>query len=463
MVRLASGSTDLLDSWKAIAEYLHRDVRTVQRWERTRRFPVHRLPGGRKPGVFALKSELDSWLGTEVSPRPPSVAVLPFASLSTERDAQCFTDGLADGIITALAQVPGLRVIARSSSFAFRDQALDVREIGSMLNAGAILEGSVQWSGDRIRVSAQLVDASSGFHLWSDLYDRPRADVFDIQDEITRSVVRGLKVTLSGEGPLVHRHSPNQQAYALWLRGRHLSLRLTPESLAESRECFRRALMLDSEYPQAWLGLADNYWQQAFLGLERPLEAVPQSREAAWRALDYDPCLGEAFAILASIQAAYDFNWQGAERTFNTALHFSPASASVHRAIALFLYEPLRRFDEALEQLEQARELDPLSAVSHFQLGRLFLFRREFDRASGFLRTALDIDPGNPLPLGVVGAIQDLDQTFGRLQRSLEERDPQIVYLPVNPDYDPIRRDPRFHKLLEAMHLPAALEACPAL
>ena len=196
MASPTSASSDVLDSWKLIAEYLHRDVRTLQRWERTKHLPVHRLPGGPKPGVFALKPELDAWRRTSTLPVMPSVAVLPFASLSSETAALHFCDGLADDIITALAQIPGLQVTARTSSFAYRDKALNVREVGNVLNAGALLEGSVQWSGDRIRVSAQLVDASTGYHLWSDFYDRSLADVFEIQDDITRSVVRGLKVAL---------------------------------------------------------------------------------------------------------------------------------------------------------------------------------------------------------------------------------------------------------------------------
>jgi TolB-like protein len=393
MASPSTASSDILDSWKLIAEYLHRDVRTLQRWERTKLLPVHRLPGGPKPGVFALKSELDAWRRNSTVPVMPSVAVLPFASLSSETEALHFCDGLADDIITALAQVPGLQVTARTSSFAFRDNATSVREIGTALNASALLEGSVQWVGDRIRVSAQLIDASSGYHLWSQSYDRSPADVFEIQDDITRSVVRGLKVALVCDRTLMHRHTANHAAYCLWLKGRALALRQSPESLAESGDCFKRALMLDCEYALAWLGLADNHWQQAYFGMERPRQAIPLARDAAQLALDYDPTLGEAFCILACVQAAYDFNWRGAERTFQTALHFSPSSAIVRGSFGLFLLEPLGRLDQALEQLELALAFDPLSAVSHFQLGHLFMLRRDYDRALPILQTALELDP----------------------------------------------------------------------
>ena len=179
-------SSDTLDSWKAIAAYLHRDVRTVMRWERVRGLPVHRVPGGGKPGVYALKSELDGWwkstpahLGEATEqpaphPRAPAVAVLPFANLSGDKDNEYFSDGLADEIITVLTRIQGLRVTARTSSFAFRGRYQDVREIGARLGVSALLEGSVQRSGGRVRVSAQLVETRNGFHLWSEYYDRER-------------------------------------------------------------------------------------------------------------------------------------------------------------------------------------------------------------------------------------------------------------------------------------------------
>ena len=174
---------DRLDSWKEIASYLRRDVRTVMRWEDSRGLPVHRLPGGQKPGVYALRSELDAWRNRarlrlvqpaeRPAPRPrmPSVAVLPFANLSADKENEYFSDGLADDIIAALTRIPGLRVTARTSSFAFRGKEQDVREIGMALGVSTLLEGSVQRSGGRVRVSAQLVDTAEGFHLWGERYD----------------------------------------------------------------------------------------------------------------------------------------------------------------------------------------------------------------------------------------------------------------------------------------------------
>lgn len=191
----------MLDSWKAIADYLQRDVRTLQRWERTKGLPLHRLPGGCKPRVYALKTELDAWLGWQHSGSPPplypTIAVLPFLILSAELEAQYFTDGLADGIITALAQVEGLNVTARTSSFAFRGRECDARQIGAALDADVLLEGSVQWSREAIRVSAQLVDVNTGTHLWGELFDRPKDNPFEAQADITRCIVGGLMLKLA--------------------------------------------------------------------------------------------------------------------------------------------------------------------------------------------------------------------------------------------------------------------------
>src|SRR5512140_3437995 len=200
---------EVLDSWKEISRYLNRDVRTVQRWEHTRGLPVRRMPGGAKPGVYAVKSELDRWLGRSrihaaseedagAAPAPPpSVAVLPFLNLTGEQQAQYFADGLADEVITALSRLPGLRVTARTSSFAFRGKEQDVCEIGRRLKARAVLEGSVRRSGSRIRVTAQLVETLQGYHLWSERFDRELTDVFAIQDEITQAIADALRVQLT--------------------------------------------------------------------------------------------------------------------------------------------------------------------------------------------------------------------------------------------------------------------------
>lgn len=208
-------ASDVVNSWKEIAAYLGRDVRTAVRWEQTRGLPVHRLPGGPKPAVYALRSELELWRssrGTRPAPgdegelaaqterqEAPALAVLPFASLSDEKENEYFSDGLADAIITELSGTPGLRVVARTSSFAFRGRKLDAREIGVQLGVQTLLEGSVQKAGGRVRVSAQLVTCQDGCHIWSSRYDRELSDVFTVQEEIAAAIAAALKFHIGRE------------------------------------------------------------------------------------------------------------------------------------------------------------------------------------------------------------------------------------------------------------------------
>ena len=205
-----------------------------------------------------LKRERESGRAA-AAPSAPSLAVLPFANLSADQENEYFSDGLAEDIIDALTQVPGLRVMARTSAFAFRGKEQDVREIGARLNVEHILEGSVRKAGNRIRVTAQLVKASDGYHLWSQRFDREMTDVFAIQDEISQAIVEKLRVRLAADRPLVKRHTENVEAYNLYLKARYQLLRFTPEGIAKSKEYYEQAIALDPNYALAWHGLAGFY------------------------------------------------------------------------------------------------------------------------------------------------------------------------------------------------------------
>jgi serine/threonine-protein kinase len=415
MTQAASGlAAETLDSWKAIASHLRRDVRTVMRWERVRGLPVHRVPGGGKPGVYALKSELEAWLGGtrlhSVEPGRsgaaqafmPCVAVLPFTNLSAERANEYFSDGLADEIITALTRIPGLRVTARTSSFAFRQKQTDVREIGAALGVGSLLEGSVQRSGCRIRISAQLVDVASGFHLWSEHYDRDVGDAFAIQDEISHAVAGALHVRLV---PLpTARRTTNLLAYHEWLRGRHLQGH-EDVPLAQSLACFAQAIALDPSFPQPYLGLAEILRASANFGLVRPGNAGDEGWKAIQKAMSLDDSLGEAYALSGAYRAWLDFDWKGAAADFERALALSPASANAHRLRAMMLLLPLTLMEEAEREMEIAAELDPLSPLVHSLFAWLLMFKREFDQALQEVETALALKSGYALALGFRGSI----------------------------------------------------------
>ncbi len=196
--------------------------------------------------------------------------MLPFANLSADKENEDLSDGLAEDIIDALAQVPGLRVMARTSAFAFRGKEQDVREIGARLNVEHILEGSVRRAGTRIRVTAQLVKASDGYHLWSQRFDREMTDVFVIQDEISQAIVENLRVRLTGDRPLVKPRTDNVEAYHLFLRGRHCVRRMMPESLAKGREYLEQAIALDPDYALAHAGMAEYLLREHLLWPEGP-------------------------------------------------------------------------------------------------------------------------------------------------------------------------------------------------
>ena len=394
---------EVIESWKEISRYLDRDIRTLQRWEQERGLPVRRMPGGLKPGVYALKTELDAWrrnggLHVATAEHPvqeplTSLAVLPFVSLTGDPEDRYCADGLADEIITALSRLPGLRVTARTSSFAFRGKEEDVRGIGRRLNARAVLEGTYRRSGSRIRVTAQLVETSEGYHLWSERFDLQTGDLFTVQDEIARAVVDALRVRLVRAGAPAGSRTTSPEAYRLWLKARHHSLRHTPDEILQSRELLARTIAVDPGFARAHLGLAESYWEGAFFGIDRPCDAVAVGRPAVQKALEIDPTLGEAHAMLGIYRGLHDFDWEDAERSFQRALELAPSSSEVRTRYAAWRLEPDLRLEEARAQLNIAVELDPLSAIVHGCLGHHLIFRREFQQAAEELQLAVELEP----------------------------------------------------------------------
>ncbi len=395
-----------LESWKEIGAYLNRDLRTVQRWERTKGLPVRRLPGGDMARVYALRSELDAWWGRRgvhlqeaVAPAPlPSIVVLPFANLSADKENEYFGDGLAEDIIDALTKLPGLRVVPRTSAFAFRGKNVDVGEIGAKLKVATILEGSVRKAGSRIRVTAQLIQAVDQSHLWSERYDREMTDVFAIQDEISQAIVEKMRLRLSGGPPVVKRHTENVEAYNLFLRGRHSILRLTPESLAKGKAYLDQAIALDPEYALAYTAMAEYYWASAFWGFMAGSEGIPRAKSAALAALKQDDTVAEAHAQLGVARAVGDFDWVGAEQEFRRALELNPASPIVHYYYGLHCLRPMGRFDEELPEARRVVELDPLSPRYNSNLGYVYDVTGQYDLAIGQHRRAMDLDPSMYMP-----------------------------------------------------------------
>jgi serine/threonine-protein kinase len=322
---------------------------------------------------------------------PPSVAVLPFANAS---DDQHFSDGLTDELMGALARVPGLKVAGRTSAYALRGRGLSLRAMAESLGVGAVVDGSVRRSGDRMRVTAQLVNASNDSTMWSQSYDRRVADVFAVQDEIARAIVAELRVRLGeGRAGLVRRETADPLAHELYLKGRYvLNTQMGRDGLLKAAEFFAEAIGRDSTYAAAYSGLSDANARLGVFGYMPAHEAFTKAKDAARRALALDSTLAEAHASLAHALFVYDFERRAAEREFHTALRLQPSLTFARVAFAVCLQDQAR-FAEAIAQLDSARAGDPLDASVPTVLGRVYVSARRPDDAIRELREALKLNP----------------------------------------------------------------------
>ena len=323
-----------------------------------------------------------------------AVAVLPFADLSPQKDQEYFCDGMTEELIDALAKIEGWRVVSRTSVFAFKGKEQDIRMIGEQLNVSHALEGSVRKAGNRLRITAQLINVGDGFQLWSEKYDRELDDVFAIQDDIARMIVDKLKIEVSDtkEEYLVKRYTENLEAYNLYLQARfHLNKRTEEGSKSGILYC-EQAITLDPQYALAYAALADCYIILGFQGFLLPNEAIPKAKAAAKKALAIDSSLAEAHTSLACILAVYDRNWTESEKAFKRALELKPNAATAHYWYALWYLLPNGQFDSYQAEIKKAQELDPLAQVLNTGIGWQFYFARQYDQAIAALKEVLELD-----------------------------------------------------------------------
>jgi serine/threonine-protein kinase len=318
-----------------------------------------------------------------------SIAVLPFVNLSADKENEYFSDGLAEEIINALTKVPELRVIARTSAFAFRGKEQDLRTIGQRLRVGTILEGSVRRAGNRIRVTAQLIKIADESHIWSEGYDREMTDIFAIQDDISKAIATSLKVKFAAP----QRRPGNIEAFQSYLKGLYWYQRYTPESLAKAKESFEQALGHDPSYAPAYAGLAVFYYGLGALSIKRMIEMAPLAKSAAEKALAIDQTLSEAHSVLGLIAGSVEYDWKVAEHHFQAAMAVEPVPPLVRVRNALYFLTPLRRFEDAVVQYQQALETDPLSMMVHFGLAFALYCERQYDGAIEHAARAVDLYP----------------------------------------------------------------------
>lgn len=452
-----------------------------------------------------------------------SIAALPLVNLGRDDETEYFTDGMTEELINALTRIPGLRVAARTSSFAFKARALDVREIARALGVQGVVEGSVRMMGNRIRVSVKLVDAVEGHHVWSNSYDREIDDVFAIQDEIASSIVDALELELRADGQrLAAPPTRDVESYRLYLKGRFFWNRRTPDDLMRSADAFREVITRDPGSALAHAGLADAYTILLDYGIVSPGEALPRARQAAERAVQLDDGLAETHTSVALVRQ-FEWDWRGAEASFRRALERNPGYATARHRYALCLAW-MGRHTEAIREMSRAAELDPLSLIIGSSLAMVHYYARRYDEAAEQARQVLDMDERFPMahlaralarsrqPEQAVADLEaalehaggespsliallayacgrggqqararDLERrlehtaqtkyvsgyyrslpslglgnheaALSRLDQACEERAAHMVYLGADPILDPLRTDPRFTRLLEAVGL----------
>jgi TolB-like protein/Tfp pilus assembly protein PilF len=447
-----------------------------------------------------------------------SVAVLPFTDLSEKHDQEYFSDGLAEELLDLLAKTPGLHVTARTSSFYFKGKQATIPEIAKTLGVANILEGSVRKSGNRLRITTQLIRADNAEHLWSETYDRDQEDIFKIQDDIARAVVDKLRMTLLGGGvPRSGSAIVSPQAHNLYLQGRYLIASDTAEDLTKAGAYFQRALDLEPGYAPAWAGLALVAARQVANGYVPVPDGIAQAATAAQKSVELDPSYAEGYVELGRSRMLSSFDWTGARKAFDHALVLEPSNSGAQFALAhvimtvgsaddsLRRYEqglqrdPLNllqrryaarvlyyagRLDEAEEVTRQVLEVNSSFPAAHYELGRVLLARgqvpqavREFESekstwsvlalplgyhaqgrtadANAALQRLVENSEGSEFQVAEAYAyFGNVDQAFTWLDRAVELRDPGIQWLRGDPLLRNLTHDPRYAALLRRLNLP---------
>ncbi len=329
------------------------------------------------------------------SKKKPSIAVLPFVNMSADPENEYFSDGLTEELINALTKITEIHVVARTSSFAFKGEKIDIREIGQKLNVNNLLEGSVRKADNQVRITAQLVNVKDGYHLWSDRYDRSLEHIFAIQDEITQKITDKLITALDVSVKLPEEHRPvNLEAYDLYLKGRYFFNNLSPEWINKIIDFYKQSIEKDPEYALAYASIAEFY---VFLSVGFDVlpskDAMPKAKEAALKALELDPTLSEAHVSLGLIATCYDWNPETAKKHFEKALELNPNLAAAHQYMELYLTFLEGNYNEAITELKRAQELDPLNLMIKLRLGYMSFYMYDFDSAISRFKGIIDIEP----------------------------------------------------------------------
>ena len=324
-----------------------------------------------------------------------SIAVLPFDNLSRDQENAYFAEGIQDEILSRLAKIADLKVISRTSTQKYKSTPDNLREIAKQLGVSNILEGSVQKVADQVRVSVQLINATSDAHLWAEIYDRKLTDIFAVESDIAKTIAETLRAKLTGseEQMMSMKPTENTQAYELYLKGRFFWNKRTGADLRKAIAYFNQAIAKDPNYALAYAGLADSYLLLSAFGAASPSDSLPQAKAAAKRALEIDDTSAEAHTSLGQILLFYDFDFAGSTREFKRAITLNPNYATAHHWYGSGPPTCLGEFDRGIAELKRAQQLDPLSLIINADLGGAFVAARRYDEAITQLRKTIEMDP----------------------------------------------------------------------
>jgi TolB-like protein len=323
-----------------------------------------------------------------------SIAVLPFDNISPEEGQDYFCDGLTDELITRLSKIKDLKVIAKTSAFSFKGKEIDIRDIGKKLNVATVLEGAVRKAGNKLRITAQLINVANGFHLWSDSYDKELIDVFAIQDEIALTIADKMKLTLLGEekAKLTTRPTENLQAYNLYLKGRYFWNKRGKDDNLKSIEYFNEAINKDPSYALGYSGMGMAYVTLGSNDFFPSKEVFPKAKAAALKALKIDPNLDEAHVVLGAVLNWYERDFSGSENEFRRVIELNPGNGDAHHWYAWLLLN-LGRNKQAIKEMLLARDLDPLAPRKNADVGSIFYYARDYPRAVEELKKSIELFP----------------------------------------------------------------------
>jgi TolB-like protein/tetratricopeptide (TPR) repeat protein len=439
---------DRLQSWKEIAAYLRRGVRTVRRWEKEEGLPVHRHVHKKLGTVYAHRAELDVWLGgrrgrlaaVTTAEHPPRrtlprtmIAVLPFHNLGQDSEQDYFSDGLTEEMISHFGrlQPESLAVIARTTMMQYRGTTRTAREIGAELRVNYLLEGSVRVEKDWVRVTARLVDVRDQVPVWARTYDQPMRSILAVQSELAADIVGEIRLQIGSplQAPSAEQGGVDPVAYRTHLMGRHLLNSFRPAAVQRSIELFRRAIDADPGYGPSYASLAEAYERLPMWTGVPSRETYPLALEAVEKALDLDPELPDALASLGLIHANYLWNWAKAEECFKRALELNPGCSQGRQWYAEFLAE-MGRSVEAQQVLEPARISDPLSSVIQSTRAFVLVLDRRFDEAIAQAQEVLELDQQYPMALirlGFAYAGKELYDEAVRAFEAAEQAAPGLV------------------------------------